>query len=190
MNESHYYDLLGLSENATIADLKKAFHQKAKEYHPDVSPYPDAASKFIEINEAYEYLYNKLELNRTFNNQRINAYSESANDIIEKWMAAERERIRNIAAQHAKMRFRQYKKTAVYRTTEGLNYSLYITTLILGLFVMCGSVLGTFLQWKKNPKIVDTIYLANSLVVFSVGFVMTFFSALKLIINMKSFKKS
>ena len=31
----NYYDVLGVSENATQEDIKKAFRQKSKEHHPD-----------------------------------------------------------------------------------------------------------------------------------------------------------
>jgi molecular chaperone DnaJ len=51
-----YYDVLGVSRDATKPDIKQAFRQLARQYHPDVSDHPDAESKFKEINEAYEVL--------------------------------------------------------------------------------------------------------------------------------------
>jgi molecular chaperone DnaJ len=52
-----YYEVLGLEKNATDADIKRAFRQLAKKYHPDVNPGDkDAEAKFKEINEAYEVL--------------------------------------------------------------------------------------------------------------------------------------
>lgn len=53
-----YYDLLGVSRNASKDDIKKAFRQLARQYHPDVSDHPEAESRFKEINEAYEVLSN------------------------------------------------------------------------------------------------------------------------------------
>lgn len=54
-----YYAILGVPRNASEADIKKAFRQLARKYHPDVAPDPKAAEeKFKEINEAHEVLGN------------------------------------------------------------------------------------------------------------------------------------
>lgn len=52
-----YYDVLGISKNASEADIKKAFRKLARKYHPDVNPKDkNAEHKFKEMNEAYEVL--------------------------------------------------------------------------------------------------------------------------------------
>ena len=52
-----YYELLGLSREATEADIKKAFRQLAMKYHPDRNPdNKESEEKFKEINEAYSCL--------------------------------------------------------------------------------------------------------------------------------------
>ena len=52
-----YYSILGVSRNASDADIKKAFRKLAREYHPDVAKDKKAAeAKFKEINEAHEVL--------------------------------------------------------------------------------------------------------------------------------------
>lgn len=50
------YDILGVSKNASGTEIKKAYRQKALEYHPDRNKAADAEDKFKEINEAYEIL--------------------------------------------------------------------------------------------------------------------------------------
>ena len=56
MNKRDYYEVLGVSKNASEAEIKSAFRKLAKKYHPDVSKEPDAAEKFKEAQEAYAVL--------------------------------------------------------------------------------------------------------------------------------------
>ncbi len=56
MSKRDYYEILGVSKNASEAELKSAFRKLAKKYHPDVSKEADAAEKFKEAQEAYAVL--------------------------------------------------------------------------------------------------------------------------------------
>ncbi|SCG83623.1 molecular chaperone DnaJ [Proteiniborus sp. DW1] len=57
MSKRDYYEVLGVDKNATEQEIKKAFRQLAKKYHPDLNPdNKDAEQKFKEVNEAYEVL--------------------------------------------------------------------------------------------------------------------------------------
>lgn len=51
-----YYEILGLSKNASENDIKKAYRTLAKKFHPDVNKEAGAAGKFKEVSEAYEVL--------------------------------------------------------------------------------------------------------------------------------------
>ncbi|XP_067630745.1 protein tumorous imaginal discs, mitochondrial isoform X2 [Eurosta solidaginis] len=56
-NAKDYYQILGVAKNANAKDIKKAYYQLAKKYHPDTNKNdPDAGKKFQEVSEAYEVL--------------------------------------------------------------------------------------------------------------------------------------
>ena len=51
-----YYEVLGVSRSADGKELKRAYRQLARKYHPDVNKEPEAEQKFKEISNAYEVL--------------------------------------------------------------------------------------------------------------------------------------
>ncbi len=58
MTKRDYYEVLSVSRESTQADIKKAYRQLAKKYHPDLNPdNAEAEEKFKEASEAYEVLH-------------------------------------------------------------------------------------------------------------------------------------
>jgi DnaJ-class molecular chaperone len=51
---SEHYAALGLKSDATLADIKKAFRQKASQFHPDRNLDEDAPARFRAAQEAYD----------------------------------------------------------------------------------------------------------------------------------------
>ncbi len=51
-----YYGLLGVSRDASDAEIKRAYRKLARELHPDVNPDADAQARFKDISAAYEVL--------------------------------------------------------------------------------------------------------------------------------------
>lgn len=59
MAKRDYYEVLGVSKDASEAEIKSAFRKKAKEFHPDINKSADAPEKFKEAQEAYACLSDK-----------------------------------------------------------------------------------------------------------------------------------
>jgi len=61
MIRKNYYQILGVSSNASGEDIRKAFRHLALRYHPDHNPgnSKEAEERFKEINEAYKVLGNE-----------------------------------------------------------------------------------------------------------------------------------
>uniref|UniRef100_A0A3B4UJQ4 DnaJ heat shock protein family (Hsp40) member A3b n=1 Tax=Seriola dumerili TaxID=41447 RepID=A0A3B4UJQ4_SERDU len=60
-NKQDFYDVLGVSRSASQKDIKKAYYQLAKKYHPDTNPDdPEAKEKFAKLAEAYEVLSDEV----------------------------------------------------------------------------------------------------------------------------------
>lgn len=54
--QKDYYDILGISKNASLQEIKSAYRKKALKWHPDKNKSAEAHQRFKEINQAYEVL--------------------------------------------------------------------------------------------------------------------------------------
>lgn len=56
MAKRDYYEVLGVTKDASPEDIKKAYRKLARQYHPDVNPDKDAEEKFKEVRQAFDVL--------------------------------------------------------------------------------------------------------------------------------------
>ena len=69
----NYYDVLGVSSNASTKEIKTAFYQLSKKYHPDVNPdESNATIKFSTISNAYDTLNDPVK-RREYDNRILSA---------------------------------------------------------------------------------------------------------------------
>ncbi|MDX9914200.1 MAG: DnaJ domain-containing protein [Candidatus Moranbacteria bacterium] len=90
--QSDHYAALGLAANATLADIKRAFRQKASFYHPDRNEADDAAARFREVQRAYDVLSDPERRQQYDDNRRRNLLDDPLQTAGEIWQAFVRER--------------------------------------------------------------------------------------------------
>lgn len=56
MQQSNPYELLSVSPGASESEIRSAYRREAKRVHPDVSSFPDAAERFIALQDAFNLL--------------------------------------------------------------------------------------------------------------------------------------
>ena len=67
-----HYAALGLGSDASLAEIKKAFRQKASLHHPDKNDAADAAQRFQAVQQAYEVLSDPVQRQAYDDNRRRN----------------------------------------------------------------------------------------------------------------------
>ena len=82
---SEHYAALGLKSDATLADIKKAFRQKASQFHPDRNTAEDAPARFREVQEAYDVLSDEDKRKAYDDNRRRNLLDDPAQTAREIW---------------------------------------------------------------------------------------------------------
>jgi DnaJ-class molecular chaperone len=82
---SEHYAALGLKSDATLSDIKKAFRQKASQFHPDRNTAEDAPARFREVQEAYDVLSDDDKRKAYDDNRRRNLLDDPAETAREIW---------------------------------------------------------------------------------------------------------
>ena len=84
---SEHYAALGLKSDATLSDIKKAFRQKASQFHPDRNSDPDAPARFREVQEAYDVLSDDDKRKAYDDNRRRNLLDDPTQTAREIWQS-------------------------------------------------------------------------------------------------------
>jgi hypothetical protein len=147
-----YYYILGLNPGASDTEIKKAYRQLARKYHPDVSSEPDAEERFIEVTAAYEYL-----LERKSRPVMEFVYSEPEPDPED----LRRERARRFA----QMRYEQFRKE-----TMAFRRAWYYTPLKIVRLIVVVALYAVAVGMFFSPVLAWYI-THNSIAVFGFAFI-------------------
>jgi len=82
-----HYTALGLASDATLADIRKAFRQKASTYHPDRNTSADAPARFRAVQAAYDVLSDEARRQAYDDNRRRNLLDSPIDTAREIWQS-------------------------------------------------------------------------------------------------------
>ncbi len=94
MKLTHHYRTLGLGDHASFVEVKAAYRQLVRQYHPDLNPDEQAIAQFIAINEAYTTLLDALSEDQTKDlKTALSESPETGDDAVFRQKAAAAERL-------------------------------------------------------------------------------------------------
>jgi hypothetical protein len=170
MTLTDYYEILGLKAGVSIDEIKKAYRKKARLYHPDINPSPDAKDMFICITEAYEFLVT--------NYTKIQSDEEAYRQAMEDWRKYRQDRSRKKATVYARTSYGNFKNTRFYKTTRIFDGTAIIFSFIVSIMVLVYTVYGYFYRLKyplpglEKPSLFSFIMLMIlGMIFFVVSFI-------------------
>jgi hypothetical protein len=131
-----YYKVLGLSTEASVEEIKKAYRSKARLYHPDINHGPDAKEHFIAITEAYDFLI--------ANHEKIISDEQAYYQAMDDWKKYRQSRSRRRANAYARTRYSTFRNTSFYKTTRIFDGTAIIYGFIISIMVIVYTVIGYF----------------------------------------------
>jgi len=159
---SRYYRTLGLAQGASDREIKRAYRNLAKQYHPDMNPSEAAHQKFLQITEAYEILTGQ----RNIPKQRARATpSKSANQPTSKTAEQERmERMRRTKEyQDRKAKAEYFAQQKVFeKLNSGKHKMVFQTIRIITLICVAILLLDAVLPKKISKHKADYAYDAGT----------------------------
>ena len=135
MTITDYYRILDLTPGVSVNEIKKAYREKARLYHPDINKSPDAQELFISATEAYDFLisyHDKI--------SKPNVDSQ----IMDDWQKQSREWSRRKAYAYAQESYSSFKKSNYYKTTRMFEGITVIFGFIISVLIIIYAIAGYF----------------------------------------------
>jgi magnesium-transporting ATPase (P-type) len=162
-----YYKILGLMPGASLEDIKKAYRELAKKYHPDVSTEEYAKEKFIIITEAYELLItakekgiDEVKPNRKYS--RPNAHQKRKTREQE-WVNRNKQFARDKGEYYSKMKFKDFIKSDLFK--DGIRF--YFKKLMLLIACLIITAILIFVLALVSPVLAFIVFLCSILIIIA-----------------------
>ena len=170
MTLTDFYEILGIPSSSSVEDIKKAYRKKARLFHPDINPAPDAKDKFIIITEAYEFLIAYHE--------KIKSDDKAFQQAMDDWRKYRQNRSRKRATAYARTSFNNFKNTKFYKTTRILDKTTIIFSFIISTMVLIYTIYGYIFRLRhpipgiEKPSVfVFIMLLMLGMIFFVISFI-------------------
>ncbi|MFZ6051127.1 J domain-containing protein [Halocola ammonii] len=155
----NYFLILGLNTSATERDIKLAYRKLAMRYHPDRNKSSGAKERFIQVNEAYEFLsdpqlriQHRKQLSNRVNREDLLRRREQ---LYRQWAEQQRQEARKRAARNAETSFDKFTKSPIYKTAMVLSNVYNYVFFGIGLLIICAPLFKYFgsspEELRKDP---------------------------------------
>lgn len=142
MTVEDYFNILGLPADSSLDDIKKAYRQKARLFHPDLNKNPDAIDRFIAVTEAYEFLVSNFD--------KVANDAESFRQAMEDWRKYRQDRSKQRARVYARASYIRFRKTQLYKTTRIFDGTTVLFSMAISIMVIAYTVFG-YVYRLKHP---------------------------------------
>jgi hypothetical protein len=142
MTITEYYKILDLPVNSSVEDIKKAYRKKARLYHPDINPSPEAKDLFIGVTEAYDFLIS--------NHDKLNSDDQAYKQAMEDWRKYRQDRSHKRAKAYARTSYATFRNTKFYKTTTIFDGTTIIICFITSVLIITATISG-YTYRLKNP---------------------------------------
>ena len=147
----NYYELLGVSENASSEEIKEAYKKQMKKWHPDINKSSDAVNMSTKINEAKEVLLDDIK------RQDYDLYLK--NKITENYNRYTQRRSNNTNAQTTSNVYEETKVTKWQYLKDWLKYST--VSKLRKVIGLVGVLLESFFCWLIKIILIITAYICT-----------------------------
>jgi len=170
MTLKEYYEILGLHSGASVEEIKKAYRSKARLFHPDINPDPEAKEMFITATEAYEFLLTWHE--------NVISDDEAYRKAMEEWRKYRQVRSRERATIYARTPYKTFKNTKFYKTTKILDSTGIIFSFVISIMVFIYSIYAYTYRLKHPDPILGKpsvftfiMMILLSIIFFAISFI-------------------
>jgi DnaJ-class molecular chaperone len=167
MTITDYYNVLGLLPNSSVEEIKKAYRKKARLYHPDINPSPDAKDLFICVTEAYEFLISNF--------QKLNTDDQAYHQAMEDWRKYRQDRSRKRAHAYARTSYNSFTNTKFYKTTRIFDGTTVVICFLTSIMIIGFTIYGYIFRLRhpqpdlEDPSFITFILLLSMGLLFFAG---------------------
>ena len=164
MTIADYYRILDLTPGASATEIKQAYRQKARLFHPDISKNPNTQELFILATEAYDFLISCCD--------KIVTNKDGDSQLINDWQKRSQERTRRKAYAYARGSYSTFKNSSLYKTTRIFDGTTIVFGFVISIVIIAFTIVGYFYRLKHPiPEMEEpSLFVFIMLLVLGIAF--------------------